>query len=99
MKLFELDGVELEFTDDAIREIARRSCERKTGARGLRAIMESVMMDSMYQIPSDSRVMKCIITKEAVEGKAEPTLILAEGSQSRRGGQKKSARRSSDEIA
>ena len=99
MKLFELDGVELEFTDEAIREIAKRSCERKTGARGLRAIMESVMMDSMYQIPSDSRVVKCIITKEAVDGKAEPTLILAEESQPRRGGQKKSSRRSSGEIA
>ncbi|MBO5197068.1 MAG: ATP-dependent Clp protease ATP-binding subunit ClpX [Lachnospiraceae bacterium] len=99
MKLFELDGVELEFTDDAYMAIAKRSVERKTGARGLRAIVESVMMDSMYQIPSDNRVLKCIITKDAVEGKAEPTLILAEAGQSRRGTARKSARRSSDEIA
>ena len=55
-KLFELDDVKLEFTPDAVHEIAHMAVERKTGARGLRAIMESVMMDTMYEVPSDSNV-------------------------------------------
>ncbi len=77
-KLFEIDGVSLEFEEEAIKTIAKRSFERKTGARGLRAIMESVMMDSMYKIPSDNTVSKCIITKEAAEGKSEPKLVYSE---------------------
>lgn len=76
-KLFDLDGVELEFEEDAIREIAKRSVERKTGARGLRAIMEEIMMDTMYEIPSDSRISKCIITKETADG-GEPILEYSE---------------------
>lgn len=78
-KLFELDGVELIFEEDAIREIARRSNERKTGARGLRAIMESIMNDVMYEIPSVDNVKQCIITKEAATGEGEPKLIYAGG--------------------
>ena len=66
-KLFELDGVALEFDDDAIDAIAEKSLQRKTGARGLRAIMEGVMMDLMYRIPSDESISKCEITKEIVE--------------------------------
>lgn len=77
-KLFELDGVELELELEAIREIAKRSFERKTGARGLRAIMEAVMMDSMYEIPSDNRIVKCIITEEAALGTGKPKLIYSE---------------------
>lgn len=77
-KLFELDGVELEFTPEAIEAIAKKSYERKTGARGLRSIMEATMMDTMYQLPSNDRVRKCIITKEAVEGTGEPELILSD---------------------
>lgn len=77
-KMFELDGVELEFEEEALRVIARRSDERKTGARGLRAIMESVMMDSMYEIPSETDVVRCIITKEAAEGTEKPVLIRDE---------------------
>ncbi len=73
--LFELDEVALEFTEDALFAIAKKSSERKTGARGLRAIMEEVMMDVMFVIPSDDTVAKCIITKEAVEGTDEPQLI------------------------
>ena len=75
-KLFEMDGVELEFEDDALEEIARKSFKRKIGARGLRAIMENVMMDSMYNIPSDDKVAKCIITKDAVLEKEKPKLEL-----------------------
>lgn len=65
--LFKMDGVDLEFTDEALRAVARKSIERKTGARGLRAIMESVMMDYMYTIPSDNSVKKLTITPEMVE--------------------------------
>ena len=72
--LFSLDEVELEFRDDAIREIAHKSFERKTGARGLRSILESVMNETMYEIPSDDTISKCIITKEAVEGISKPLL-------------------------
>lgn len=77
-KLFDLDGVKLEFEEGAIREIAKRSVERKTGARGLRAIMEEIMMDTMYEIPSDSRITKCIISKETAEGTGEPILEYSE---------------------
>ena len=70
-KLFEMDNVELEFEEDALREVAREATERATGARGLRAILESAMTDVMYEIPSDDTIKKCIITKETVaEGKA-----------------------------
>ena len=72
--LFSLDEVELEFTEDAVREVAKKSFERKTGARGLRSILESVMNEVMYEIPSDETISKCIITKEAVEGNAKPLL-------------------------
>ena len=74
-KLFELDGVALEFEEDALRVIAHKSEERKTGARGLRAIMESIMMNTMYRIPSEEDVVRCIITREAAEGTEEPVLI------------------------
>lgn len=75
-KIFELDNVKLSFEDDAIEAIAKRSVERKTGARGLRAIMESIMMDAMFEVPSNSEVKECIITKESVTGDEEPLLIL-----------------------
>ncbi len=71
-KLFDLDGVELTFTEEAIRTIARKSFERKTGARGLRAILEKAMLDLMFRIPSDESVGSCIVTKEVIEGTGEP---------------------------
>ncbi len=98
-KLFELDGVELDFEDEAIRVIAKRSLERKTGARGLRAIMESVMMDSMYRVPTDTQVLKCIITKEAAEGGNQPTLISTEDNQPRKAITKRISKKNSNEIA
>ncbi len=73
-KLFELDSIELDFEDDAIKSIAKLAMERKTGARGLRSIMESVMMDSMYKAPSDSKISRVIITKKAVDGIEEPII-------------------------
>ncbi len=77
-KLFELDGVKLEFEDEAGRVMARKSIERKTGARGLRSILEIRLMDLMYEIPSDDTIRKCIITKEAVEGTGEPQIVHGE---------------------
>lgn len=71
-KLFEYDEVNLKVEEDAIEAIAELAFERKTGARGLRSVMENVMMDVMYEIPSDDTISECIITKEAVEGKAQP---------------------------
>ena len=74
-KLFEMDAVKLSFDDDAVDLIAQKAYDRKTGARGLRSIMENIMMDTMYEIPSDDTIGRCIITKEAVEGTKEPTII------------------------
>ena len=71
-KLFEFDEVNLKVDDDAIDAIADLAYERKTGARGLRSIMENVMMDIMYEIPSDDNISECILTKEAVDGKSAP---------------------------
>lgn len=72
--LFSIDEVELEFTEDAVREVAKKSFERKTGARGLRSILESVMNEVMFEIPSDDTISKCIITKEAVDGTGKPVI-------------------------
>lgn len=77
-KLFDLDDVKLSFEQEAVTAIARLAFERKTGARGLRSIMEKVMMDVMYQIPSDDTIKECVITKGAVEGLSEPLLIHRE---------------------
>ncbi|HWT75275.1 MAG TPA: ATP-dependent Clp protease ATP-binding subunit ClpX [Mobilitalea sp.] len=98
-KLFELDGVELEFDEDALNEIAKQSFKRKIGARGLRAIMESVMMDSMYNIPSDTKAIKCIITKEAVLGNEKPKVVLSEENVARKPITKRTNKKSKDEIA
>jgi len=70
--LFELDNVQLSFEDEAVREIAKEAHERKTGARGLRSIMEKTMMDLMFRIPSDETMTECIVTKEAVLGESAP---------------------------
>jgi len=65
-KLFELDGISLTMEDDAIEAIAEKALERKTGARGLRSIIEETMLDTMYELPSEENVESCIITKECV---------------------------------
>ena len=75
-KLLELDNVELEFEDEALRAIAKKAIERNTGARGLRSIVESVMMESMYEVPSRDDIKKVIVTKKAVEGDSEPVMVL-----------------------
>ncbi len=77
-KLFEMDGVDLTFDDDAIELIAEKAFEKKTGARGLRSIMEKSMMNVMYEIPSDDEITACRITKEAIEGTEEPEVVRNE---------------------
>ena len=74
-KLFELDDVKLEFTREALLEIASLAVRRKTGARGLRSIMESAVMDLMYEIPSDSSIGICKVTKDVVNKTGEPELV------------------------
>ena len=76
--LFGMDDVDLEFTDDAIEAIADKALARNIGARGLRSIIEGVMMDTMFEIPSETNIEKCIITKEVVEGSKTPELVINE---------------------
>ena len=75
-KLFKYDDVDLEFEPEALNVIVDRAIERKTGARGLRAIVEEIMRDIMFEIPSNPKVEKCIITKETVENKDAPRIII-----------------------
>ena len=77
-KLLELDGVELEFEPEALNSIVDRAIERNTGARGLRSIIEEIMRDIMFDVPTDSRIEKCTITKETVDDNKPPVLILDE---------------------
>ncbi|MBB5324600.1 ATP-dependent Clp protease ATP-binding subunit ClpX [Anoxybacillus tepidamans] len=78
-KMLELDDVELEFEEEALREIAKKAIERKTGARGLRSIIEGIMLDVMFELPSREDVQKCIITAETVRGNQPPKLIRHDG--------------------
>ncbi len=75
IKLFEMEGVEIQFRDDALRAVARKAKERKTGARGLRSIMEAVLLDTMYKIPSLEAVSKVIIDEAVIQGESEPLLM------------------------
>ena len=74
-RMFQIEGVELEFTDEALREIAHLAVERETGARGLRSICEEVLQDVMFDLPSDLTVQKVIVTKESVEGTEKPIVM------------------------
>jgi ATP-dependent Clp protease ATP-binding subunit ClpX len=74
-RLFELDGVELEFTDDAVGAIAEKAMERGTGARGLRAIIEEVLLHVMYDVPSRGDIGKVIVTREVVFDEVAPTMV------------------------
>ncbi|MBE7028388.1 MAG: ATP-dependent Clp protease ATP-binding subunit ClpX [Ruminococcaceae bacterium] len=77
-KLFELDGVQLEMDDDAVEEVAKKALERKTGARGLRSIMEELLLDTMYSIPSEENANRCLISKECVTEKKAPKITYTE---------------------
>ena len=83
-KLLELDGVELEFEPEALNSIVEKAIERNTGARGLRSIIEDIMRDIMFDIPSNPKIEKCIITKDTVEGKDGPKLVINENKTSKR---------------
>ena len=83
-KLLELDGVELEFSSEALDAIVEKAVERNTGARGLRSIIEDIMRDVMYDIPSNPKIEKCIITKETVENKAKPEIVINENKEAKR---------------
>lgn len=74
-KLFEIDGVELEFKEEALEAIVEKAIELKTGARGLRSIIEKIMTDIMFEIPSNSEIKKCIITKETVQKLQNPEIV------------------------
>ena len=77
-KLMELEGVELEVTDDALAEIAREAIKKKTGARGLRAIIENVMLDISYEVPSLKGLTRCVISEEVIKGTGDPLFIYEE---------------------
>ena len=77
-KLFEIDGVQLEFEKEALEAIVEKAIERKTGARGLRSIIEEIMRDIMFDIPSNPNIVKCKITKETVIDKKEPEVVISE---------------------
>jgi len=93
-EMFSMDGVDLEFEEEALQLVANKAIERKTGARGLRSILEETMLDIMYEIPSRDDIEKCVITKETIENKVEPTLVLSDRnkkSRSKKTGNKESA--------
>jgi ATP-dependent Clp protease ATP-binding subunit ClpX len=82
-KILGMDGVELEFTEEAIEEIAVLAIDRNTGARGLRAILEDIMLDIMYEIPSRKDIVKCVINKECVTEKKQPEMVIGSRSKKR----------------
>ncbi len=82
IKLLEMDGVKLVFEDDAVRAIAHKAIELNTGARGLRSIMEDIMLDTMFNAPDDRSVKKIVITKDVIEKKAKPVAVADDGEQS-----------------
>lgn len=98
-KLFELDGVELEFDKNALYAIAEEAMERKTGARGLRSIIEKATLDLMYEIPSDDKVAKCVITKEVITDGAQPEITYSDNPAEKKQIKKKRSVKNSDEIA
>ncbi len=98
-KLFELDGVELEFEEEALRAIAKETMDRKTGARGLRSIIEKSVNDLMYEIPSNDEITKCVITKETVEGTGEPEIVYSDSPRPRKSFVKRHPKKNSGEIA
>jgi ATP-dependent Clp protease ATP-binding subunit ClpX len=83
-KLFELDDVELEFEDEAIKAISKKALDRKTGARGLRAIVENILLDVMFEIPSEKNASKVVVTKRAVEKGEKPEVVFSEKAPSKK---------------
>jgi ATP-dependent Clp protease ATP-binding subunit ClpX len=78
-RMFEMENVRLTFPDEALRAIARKAIQRKTGARGLRSILESILLDTMFELPGMGGVQEAVVSADVVEGRAKPLLIYAEG--------------------
>lgn len=97
--LFDMDGVRLEFTDDALEAIAAKAIQRKTGARGLRSIMENVIMDLMYTVPSDNTIATCMITKEVVEEDDKPLLTYNDDTEVKKSTPRRRKKKNTDDIA
>ena len=98
-KMFELDGVELSFSDEAVEEVANKTLERKTGARGLRAILEKSMMDIMYNLPSEEGVESCLVTKDVIDQTGEPVLMYQDDVRSKGRGKGKRVVKEIEETA
>lgn len=98
-KLFELDGVRLEFEPDALVSIAKKAIARNTGARGLRSIMESIVMDLMYEIPSSENIESCTITKEVVDEDANPIVTFTDKPKAKKSMSKRITKKNGNEIA
>jgi ATP-dependent Clp protease ATP-binding subunit ClpX len=81
-KLFEFEDVRLRFTDGALRAVARQAMKRKSGARGLRSILETVMLDLMYDIPSRDDVEECVINEEVIEQGSNPLMVIKQEAES-----------------
>ena len=77
-KLFSMENVDLEIRDDALLEIAKKAIERKSGARGLRSIMENILLDLMYDIPSDQNIEKVVLDSSSVSGESEPLVVYSQ---------------------
>jgi len=84
-KLFEMEGVELDIREEALSEISKKAIERKTGARGLRSIIENILMETMYQVPSEDALSKVVIDASVVKGESEPLLVYEKASKSKTG--------------
>jgi ATP-dependent Clp protease ATP-binding subunit ClpX len=74
-KLFEMEGVDLEFQPDAVRAVAKRAMERKTGARGLRTILENILLETMYDLPSQKNVQKVVVDESVIRGEGKPVMV------------------------
>jgi ATP-dependent Clp protease ATP-binding subunit ClpX len=78
MKLFELEGISLRFTDEALLAAAKKAMQRKSGARGLRSVMENAMLDVMYELPSDEQAAECVISEEVISEGKYPEVIRSD---------------------
>ena len=78
-RMFDMENVKLTFPDEALRAISRKAIARKTGARGLRSILESILLDTMFELPGMHSVQEAVVSADVVEGRAQPLLIYAEG--------------------
>jgi ATP-dependent Clp protease ATP-binding subunit ClpX len=78
-RMFEMENVRLSFPDEALRAISRKAIQRKTGARGLRSIMESILLDTMFELPGMRGVQEAVVSADVVDGRAQPLLIYSEG--------------------